>query len=322
MPKTYGIACVPDLGSNQYRNDLPLHDFNGANTWVLNAVRSLYPDNETGLTDESVAAAHARTVAMLQAASDAQLAQLGNVLRVRVINQSGHKLPTGYPEGRRMWVNVKFYDSSDQLVAERGAYDPVTAALTTSDTKVYEAHLGIDEDLAPVVGLPVGPSFHFALNNKWYLDNRIPPRGFTNAGFAAVQAAPVAYSYADGQYWDDTLYTLPYTARRAVATVYYQTTSREYIEFLRDHSFPPEHYGQVAYDQWVAHGKSAPVQMDYVDLSLGIPGDLDHDGDVDLSDLTVLLSAYGLSAAGDVNGDGGTDLSDLTILLSYYGTID
>jgi hypothetical protein len=62
--------------------------------------------------------------------------------------------------------------------------------------------------------------------------------------------------------------------------------------------------------------------MDYVDLSLGIPGDLDHDGDVDLSDLTVLLSAYGLSAAGDVNGDGGTDLSDLTILLSYYGTID
>ena len=28
--------------------------------------------------------------------------------RLRITNQTGHKLPTGYPEGRRMWVNVRF----------------------------------------------------------------------------------------------------------------------------------------------------------------------------------------------------------------------
>lgn len=321
MPKTYGIACVPDLGFNSYRNDLPRHQFNGANTWVLRAVRSLYPDYETGLSDESVEAAHDRTVEMLQAASDAEVTQLGNELHVRIINQTGHKLPTGYPEGRRMWLNVKFFDATDTLVAERGAYDFETAVLIP-DTKVYEAKLGIDEDLAPIVNLPVGPSFHFALNNKWFFDNRIPPRGFTNAAFAAVQAGAIGYAYADGQYWDDTTYTLPYTARRAEIRLYYQTTTKEYIEFLLANVPPPNPAGQIAYDQWVLHGKSAPVEMDFVSIPLAIPGDLDEDGDVDLNDLTIVLSAFGWSDAGDVNGDGDTDLSDLTLLLSYFGTVD
>src|SRR5262249_51964238 len=155
-------------------------------------------------------------------------------LRVRVINQSGHKLPSGYPEGRRMWVNVKFFDRGGAMIHEHGAYDADAATLTTDDTKVYEAQQGFDADVAPIVGYPVGPSFHFAINNTYFKDNRIPPRGFTNAGFAAVQAAPVAYDYADGQYWDDTLFEVPRDARRTEVRLFYQTTSREYIEFLRD----------------------------------------------------------------------------------------
>lgn len=59
---------------------------------------------------------------------------------------------------------------------------------------------------------PEGPSFHFVLNNKIFFDNRIPPRGFTNAAFQEIQSPPVGYSYADGQYWDDTQYILPTAA--------------------------------------------------------------------------------------------------------------
>lgn len=44
--------------------------------------------------------------------------------------------------------------------------------------------------------------------------------------------------------------------------------------------------------------------------------DLNADGIVDLVDLQILLSAYGVSANGDVDGDGDTDLSDLATLLS------
>jgi hypothetical protein len=57
-----------------------------------------------------------------------------------------------------------------------------------------------------------------------------------------------------------------------------------------------------------------------------IPGDLDTDGDVDLSDLAALLAVYGTcdgdaayDPAADLDGSGCVDLSDLAALLSYYG---
>jgi len=49
------------------------------------------------------------------------------------------------------------------------------------------------------------------------------------------------------------------------------------------------------------------------------PGDLDGDGDTDLSDLSLLLAAYGIGPGGDLDGDGDTDLSDLALLLADYG---
>jgi hypothetical protein len=56
------------------------------------------------------------------------------------------------------------------------------------------------------------------------------------------------------------------------------------------------------------------------------PGDLNGDNATDLSDLTLLLSNFGmLSGAtrsqGDLDGDGDVDLSDLTSLLSNFGRL-
>jgi len=53
------------------------------------------------------------------------------------------------------------------------------------------------------------------------------------------------------------------------------------------------------------------------------PGDLDGDNDVDLSDLAILLSNYGMTAGaeyedGDLDGDGDVDLADLSALLANY----
>ncbi|MBI4130784.1 hypothetical protein HY468_05685 [Candidatus Roizmanbacteria bacterium] len=52
------------------------------------------------------------------------------------------------------------------------------------------------------------------------------------------------------------------------------------------------------------------------------PGDTNGDGDVDLSDLTTLLTDFGKSGStlpGDVDGDGDVDLTDLTTLLTNFG---
>jgi hypothetical protein len=51
------------------------------------------------------------------------------------------------------------------------------------------------------------------------------------------------------------------------------------------------------------------------------PGDVNGDGHVDVTDLSVLLSNYGTTnAVADVNKDGVVDVFDLSILLSHYGT--
>ena len=57
-----------------------------------------------------------------------------------------------------------------------------------------------------------------------------------------------------------------------------------------------------------------------------IVGDLDQDGDVDLTDLATMLASFGLPsgqtrATGDVNGDGAVNLTDLAALLANYGAV-
>jgi hypothetical protein len=153
---------------------------------------------------------------------------------VRVTNHSGHKLPTGYPEGRQMWMNLQAYDAAGQLIYESGAYNPVSGQLARDgDIKVYEAKQGLTPELAALLNKNPGESFHFVLNNTVVKDNRIPPQGYTQAAFAQPGLRPVGASYVDGQNWDETIYTLPLESERVYARLYYQTASKEYIEFLQ-----------------------------------------------------------------------------------------
>jgi hypothetical protein len=51
-----------------------------------------------------------------------------------------------------------------------------------------------------------------------------------------------------------------------------------------------------------------------------LPGDLNNDNSVGITDLSILLSNYGgSSATADINGDGSVNITDLSILLSNYG---
>ena len=125
--------------------------------------------------------------------------------------------------------------------------------------------------------MPAGPSFHFVLSDTVYLDNRIPPRGFTNAAFEEIQSPPVDCTYADGQYWDDTEYHLPGESDSVFVTLYYQSTSREYVEFLRDAN-TTNSAGQDLYDAWVAQGKAPPVVMEHVRTAVDVTGSGVADG--------------------------------------------
>ncbi len=301
MPFDTGYGCKFVSGP---RPDLPRHFLSGASTWQLDAIAQQY--GPTGLNElnaskvSKLAENKARNIAMLGIAADLETALDDSQtpgtdqLRVRVINQTGHKLPSGYPEGRRIFVTVEFFDCTDSVTPIEifGHYDTTTAELDAGTTKVYEMHGGLDEALAATLGRTPGPASHFVLTNKIFKDNRIPPRGFTNLKFAAVQANPVAYAYADGQYWDDTYFDIPPYAVGAKVTLSYQATTKEYIEFLRDNNpFPgnPNNRGQVAYNLWLANGKSAPVKMaeigNPVPFNVELKGDVDGDRQVTVDDI-------------------------------------
>lgn len=93
--------------------------------------------------------------------------------------------------------------------------------------------------------------------------------------------------------------------------------------------YPPDCWD---YGQWIKqpymcpNGDDLPVHMSFQLLAEPCVGDVDGDGDTDLSDLAALLAAYD-SVIGDPNhnpnadfdGDGDVDLSDLAFLLADYG---
>jgi hypothetical protein len=255
------------------RSDIGLHDFTGGNHFIPDILADYFP----GEVDQAALAdGKARAIAMLQKAALLDVVETGaggqRLVTVTVTNDTGHKLPSGYPEGRRIWLNVKAYDAGLQMVYESGAYDAATGELAhDADVKIYQIKPGRSERLASLLGVSAGPSFNMALNDTVYSDNRIPPRGFTNAAFTAIQSPPVDYTYADGQYWDETVYALPIAAASVEVTLYYQTTSKEFIEFLRDND-PDVALGQQLYDAWVAHGRAAPVVMATASLDLVLTG--------------------------------------------------
>ncbi len=171
-------------------------------------------------------------------------------LTFKIRNRTGHKLLSGFTEGRRMFVNVQVW-RGEALVREINPYDadagtlrglgvPGSPALAEHeryvDALVYEAHTG-----STLTGEE--QTFHLALATHRTKDNRIPPRGFRIEEAAARLSEPVwhgepapdlytAAEYAGG--YDAIALSLPAGASRVRLRLLYQTTTREYVAFLRD----------------------------------------------------------------------------------------
>jgi len=186
-------------------------------------------------------------------------------VKVKVTNNTGHRVPSGYPDGRRFWINLVIRDAFGNLIYESGHYDPNTAKLytdpfmtglaraqtTTIDSlsnavMIYEKRTGACDDPVNPTACTMSVSL---LNDKILFDNRIPPAGFTYADYRLAGAKFYNYNpntfvpyedvgrFPDGQNWDEVTYHFraPNMAvLTASAKVYWQTHTREFMEHLKN----------------------------------------------------------------------------------------
>jgi hypothetical protein len=169
---------VTGTGANKngvpVRTDLPLHDMTGGNYWMAEAIEYLDGQGKLrlggGMSNDQISAMQdAALRAREQLALAASLEVEGD--EVKVINHTGHKLITGYPEGRRMWLNIKWFDENETLLREDGEYGDIEVSidgvpttvrsildLTGAETRIYEAHMGMTEEwAAQLIDLEVDP---------------------------------------------------------------------------------------------------------------------------------------------------------------------
>lgn len=255
MPGVVARACV--FGPE--RQDVASHAFAGAAAQSLDLIAA-HTQGDPTVDKGAIAAGRARAVDMLQRAASVHLRREEGAVVARVVNHSGHKLPTGHIEGRRVWLNIRWLDGAGGLLGEQGHYDEAQAELDESTTTVYEMLVGLSEDAAAATGLPAGPTGHMALADTIVKDSRIPPMGFANAAFEAGGAPVVAHAYADGQHWHARTYPMPPGTARVEATLYYQSLPKSYIEHLRDGNHT-DHWGETLHALWMQTGRGAPIAM-------------------------------------------------------------
>jgi hypothetical protein len=285
-----GAPVRPNESVEHPNSGQPLHDLTGGNAWVSWVLASAVPGhadhdpfNEAelnkgpavltldltqgqGIDPEALLAGVNRAKQqLLLAATIKNLAYdpSTGALSFQVQNNTAHKLISGFPEGRRMFVNIKAY-AGGSLIYEVNPYDWANGTLKglnypyqpdpngvlqtpepLGNTEVYTYTDELVYEMKPSSTDLTGETktFHFALATGRYKDNRIPPKGFDIGAAADRVSVPVWHGTEDPNYftadeyaggYDDMSMSIAAGADYVEVNLYYQTTSREYIEFLRD----------------------------------------------------------------------------------------
>jgi hypothetical protein len=285
-----GAPVRPNESIEHPQSGQPLHDLTGGNAWVSWVLASAVPGSPNydatgtneqllnqgpsvltldlsqgqGIYPEALLAGVERAKQQLRLAATIKGLAYDvdtGALSFQVQNNTGHKLISGFPEGRRMFVNIKAYDASGDLIYEVNPYDAAAGTLKGLSYPYLgrglpdPQALGVDEEYVDQLVYEMEPSsssdltneqktFHFALATGRYKDNRIPPKGFDITNAADRLSVPVWEGVDSPGYFDDEEYaggydavsvdTIPSGAANVEVNLYYQTTSREYVEFLRD----------------------------------------------------------------------------------------
>lgn len=274
------------------------HDLVGANRFMIEllsedatVLEGIGFDHTLAVIDDFV-----RTAATveIEAPPSVDLGQGLRGLSVTVTNETGHKLPTGYSEGRVMWIELVARHEGEVLWSS-GVWDQAAGAM--QDDPQLRTYRGVAEAYA------TGESLHLLRNDHWIEDTRIPPRGL----MPDLETDPVGGRYAvqdDGSWpnFDVAPYTFEGVSRLAdvdageleiSARLLYLINTPAYVEFLAAANQTNDAGNDVAM-LFEAAGGATPMVV--AEATLTVP----------------IEPLVGGSTTGGSTGEGGTAADDST----------
>lgn len=277
MPAVNDVAgCAEFVGQgDSHPTGGRRHDLGGANRRMVEILKSLYGDAGDGTIgdaffdiaiesiDRTLAEAATLTV---EAPTMVDLGVGISGWKVRVTNETGHKLPSGYSEGRVMWLEV-IGRYAGEVVYSSGRW--------TAGEGLAEDDLQLRTYEGVAVEHGTDTRFHLLRNNTWLVDSRIPPLGLKQD----IETDPVGDRYVllQDQTWpnyDDVSYTF-LTADPVVdgtpddgdddvmdlsVRLLYVVNTPEYVEFLVDEN-TINSAGQFAFDAMQQFGSDEPLVL-------------------------------------------------------------
>jgi len=243
MPEVDGSAQISSVLGEQ-RENVSRHEFRGGNVFMLTLLNKYRDELNVTVPAEDLEASAKATLEHLQNSSasveivSVKFSGYEAIIKVRVRNRAGHKLPTAYPS-RRVWLNLAVTDISGDVLFESGALNPdgsIAGNDNDADSLSFERHyLEIDSPDQVQIYEPVIADYRdevttSLLSGATYVkDNRLLPNGFdkatADAGVAVRGGAMTDDDFAAGG--DEIVYRVELDEGtdqiNVSARLYYQT---------------------------------------------------------------------------------------------------
>jgi hypothetical protein len=267
------------------------HIQSGGNTYMLQVMKTFRSTLgiETSTTEEGFDRQIARTRALLSTAADLTIDKVtkenGQLdIDLTIHNNTGHKLPTGFPS-RRLWVHLRVTNNTGQLLFESGA-PTEDGRISTDDNNASQRCLAIVKEdgfsndgcvephhnlITSPLQVPIyesvladtnGHVTHVLLHADSYVkDNRIPPKGFItveqNPDTAIVGIeSDKDFNYAnatEGSGTDTVHYSIEIKGGlgsfNIEARLLYQTVRPSFVHGLHSDELPGVNRFKIMYDQ-------------------------------------------------------------------------
>jgi len=266
MPRIDTTITLASSGTDLRRANFSEHTFLGANTFILDVFKNF--KNELGIKVDGFDQAIERNRAFLKTAADIAITDVKDagdnmVVKLKIQNNTGHKLPSGYPS-RRVFVNLVVTDITGAVIFESGRLNDdgsIDGNDGDSNYNLHEPHYNtIRHENQVLIYEAVMADYNGKVTHslvegvRYQKDNRLTPKGFDKTlvdnDVAVIGAAAQDANFNTGIDFFEYVVPTPTSGDYfIIADLIYQPLSFGHVEYLfKDTDIPEVDNFKTMYD--------------------------------------------------------------------------